>query len=348
MPADHIADFFKYYGYRRPILVELTYTIIMWTAIAAFLSVTGLRKHFLICLMVCQCIGICNFLSRRALIFFIKPQGPLSWTLTAVASFIIGTAIGYLLAGLILYQAFSRVLRPDFVIIITFVMVISCFYYLKYRLEATRETVQQERIRRVSKEKEILEANLRLLQAQVEPHFLFNTLSNVISLIETDPGKARSMLGDFIQYLRTSLSRTLPVTTTLEQELNIIRAYLNIQKIRMGERLCFAIDLPDDLRRCPLPPMLIQPLVENAVKHGLEPRIGGGEIAIRTCEEGGFLRIEVVDTGNGFVSYYEPGVGIENVRQRIGLLYGDKGRLTLEENTPNGVKAIVEVPTHGI
>jgi sensor histidine kinase YesM len=348
MLTDHVTSFLKYYGNSRPMLVDLVYTIIMWTAITAFLCITGLRKPFWTCLMVCQSIGISIFLTWRASILLAKPRGLLSWMLVAVASAILGTTIGYLVAGFFIYQAYSRVLKPDFMIMITFGAVICSVAYLKYRLEATRETVQQERIRRVTSEKETLEANLRLLQAQIEPHFLFNTLSNVMSLIETNPGKARLMLGDFIKYFRTSLSRTLPTITTLEQELNIIRAYLNIQKIRMSERLRFVIDLPDDLRKCPLPPMLIQPLVENAVKHGLEPRIEGGEIAIRTCEEGGLLRIEVVDTGNGFISCHEPGVGIENVRQRIGLLYGDKGRLTLEENTPNGVRAIVEVPTHGL
>ena len=113
--------------------------------------------------------------------------------------------------------------------------------------------IQQERIKRLSSEKEALEAKLRLLQAQIEPHFLFNTLSNVLSLIDRDPAKGKSMLTDLIHYLRTSLSRTLPDRTTLDQEIEIIRAYLNIQKIRMGERLHFTIEVPDAARLLSLP-----------------------------------------------------------------------------------------------
>jgi LytS/YehU family sensor histidine kinase len=130
--------------------------------------------------------------------------------------------------------------------------------------------------------------------------------------------------------------------------MNIIKAYLNIQKVRMGERLRFSIELPDALREHPFPPMLLQPLVENAVKHGLEPAIEGGEITIKVVEENGLIRIEVQDTGNGFSSYDTTGVGITNVRERIRLLYGDKGRLILEANDPHGVKAIIEVPKHGV
>ena len=125
----------------------------------------------------------------------------------------------------------------------------------------------------------------------------------------------------------------------------MIKAYLNIQKIRMGERLHFTIELPEAIRQHPFPPMLLQPLVENAVKHGLEPKMEGGEITIKVAEKDDFIRIEVMDTGNGFSSFQKVGVGIGNVRERIKLLYGEKGRLILEENEPNGVRAIIEVPT---
>jgi sensor histidine kinase YesM len=204
--------------------------------------------------------------------------------------------------------------------------------------------IQQERIKRLSSEKEALEANLRLLQAQIEPHFLFNTLSNVLSLIDTDPTDGKSMLLDLIHYLRTSLSRTFPDTITLDQEMDMIKAYLNIQKIRMGERLQFTIELSEAARQHPFPPMLLQPLVENAVKHGLEPKMEGGEIMIKAAEENDLIRIEVTDTGNGFSSFHNTGVGIGNVRERIKLLYGEKGRFIIEENKPNGVRAIIEVP----
>jgi LytS/YehU family sensor histidine kinase len=112
----------------------------------------------------------------------------------------------------------------------------------------------------------------------------------------------------------------------------------------MGERLRFKIELPDAVRTHPFPPMLLQPLVENALKHGLEPKMQGGEIMIKAVEENDLLRIEVIDTGLGFSSFEKTGVGLGNVRQRIKLLYGKKGRFILEENSPNGARAIIEVP----
>jgi LytS/YehU family sensor histidine kinase len=152
------------------------------------------------------------------------------------------------------------------------------------------------------------------------------------------------MLMDLILYLRTSLSTTQPEMTLLDQEMDTLRAYLNIQKIRLGDRLDFTMDMAETIRQHPFPPMLLQPLVENAVKHGLEPRIEGGQITITATEENGSIRITVADTGGGFSSFNRSGVGIANVKERIRLLYGEKGCLVLEENHPSGVKAVIEVP----
>jgi sensor histidine kinase YesM len=156
------------------------------------------------------------------------------------------------------------------------------------------------------------------------------------------------MLLDLTKYLRTSLSRTLPQKTMLDQEIEMIKAYLNIQKIRMDERLNFEIDIPDHLRHLSFPPMLLQPLVENAVKHGLEPKIEGGKIMISAADENDLMRVEIVDTGIGFSDFNKPGVGIVNVRERLALLYGEKGRLIIEENKPQGVRVTIEVPLHDI
>jgi LytS/YehU family sensor histidine kinase len=165
-------------------------------------------------------------------------------------------------------------------------------------------------------------------------------------LIDSDPARGKAMLLDLTSYLRTSLSRTLPEKMTLAQEMEIIRAYLNIQKVRMGDRLHFTIDVPDALREQPFPPMLLQPLVENAVQHGLEPKIDGGEIVIKAALESSALRVEVADTGMGLSSFDQSGVGIANVRERLRLLFADKGRFIIEENRPHGVKAVIEVPAH--
>ena len=152
------------------------------------------------------------------------------------------------------------------------------------------------------------------------------------------------MLVDFIQYLRASLSKIREQRATLGHEMEMIQAYLNIFKVRMGDRLQYKIDLPENLKTTAFPPMLIQPLVENAIKHGLEPKIDGGKIFIKGEAKDGRLRLEVIDTGDGFKGEKNSGMGLSNVRERLQSLYGNSGRLILEENQPSGMKAVIEVP----
>ena len=346
----------KHHFNPRHLLMEFLYVVIIDTLIAVFLSAVGISHPFAVNLLMSQCYGLSIFAIISLLLWAFKPKGGIARIVLIVA---IGVAGGNLIGGrmgvFILRRVFSMTLiqmeagaLPTIVLVIALGATVSYFFYSKGRLRADKEIIQRERIRRLSSEKETLEANLRLLQAQIEPHFLFNTLSNVLSLIDTDPTKGKAMLSDLIRYLRTSLSRTRPATTTLGQEMEMIRSYLSIQKVRMGERLTFAIDLPVALSGCPFPPMLLQPLVENAVKHGLDPRVEGGEIAVKVTEDPDVVKVTIADTGAGFSTNESTGIGLANVRERIRLMYEDRGRLLLEENTPRGVKAIVEVPKNGL
>jgi len=230
---------------------------------------------------------------------------------------------------------------------VVFGSIITYFFISRERISSTEALVQQERIKRLVSEKNAAETNLRFLQAQIEPHFLFNTLSNILSLFDADPEKGKAMLVDLIHYLRTTLYKTRDKSTTIGQELDIICAYLNIHKVRMGDRLHYNIHLPDHLKAIPFPPMLIQPLVENAVKHGLEPSIQGGAITIRVDEHENCLRLEIADTGLGIQDGMKWGFGLTNVKERINSLFGDQGKLHLKENRPCGLKAIIEVPYGG-
>jgi LytS/YehU family sensor histidine kinase len=126
--------------------------------------------------------------------------------------------------------------------------------------------------------------------------------------------------------------------------MEMIQAYLSIFKVRMGDRLSYEIDLPKYLEAIAFPPMLIQPLVENAIKHGLEPRVDGGEIRISGRQKDGLLRLVVADTGSGFLQERDSGMGLSTIRQRLQSIYGNSGRLILEENQPHGLKAVIEVP----
>ncbi|HVN94885.1 MAG TPA: histidine kinase [Syntrophorhabdaceae bacterium] len=338
----------------KHVLMDLLYTVIICFIIAGLLTVTG-ENPFRVNLVMSLCFGFSVCLTTMLMLEIFKPERRATLFFVFAIGITVGMTIGLVIGAFALNRLYSITLKvPDkdlvatIVSAITITSVVAYFFYSKARLKSTRRIIEEERVNRLLSEKEALEARLRLLQAQIEPHFLFNTLSNVLSLVDTDPAKGKSMLTDLIRYLRTSLSRTLPETTTLSQEMEMIRSYLNIQKIRMDERLSFTIEFPDALGQQPFPPMLIQPIVENAIKHGLEPTIDGGTVAVRATKQDGRIRIEVVDTGMGFSAYQKNGVGIANVKERLKLLFGENGRFTLEENKPTGVRAVIEVPEHDV
>lgn len=188
------------------------------------------------------------------------------------------------------------------------------------------------------------EARLQALQAQVEPHFLFNTLAHVKSLYRRDPERGRRMLDRFVDYLQAALPRVRQSATTLEQELELARAYLDIQQVRIGGRLAFAIEVPEEIAKLRFPPLMLLTLVENAIKHGIAPQTDGGTIVIRAGMDGERLRIEVRDTGAGLALTAGSGMGLANVRARLAALFGAGARLVIEPNVPHGVVAAIEIP----
>jgi hypothetical protein len=194
--------------------------------------------------------------------------------------------------------------------------------------------------------RQVTEAKLQALQAQVEPHFLYNTLANVQALTEADPPAAGKMVGHLIEYLRSALPKMREHSSTVGQEVELVRAYLNILKMRMGLRLDFAVDVPADLMTLPFPPLMLPSLVENAIKHGLEPQREGGRIDIVAARAGQMLRLEVRDTGKGLGESGNSGsgVGLVNIRERLHALYGDQGKLLLQGNVPAGAVAAIEIP----
>ena len=193
-----------------------------------------------------------------------------------------------------------------------------------------------------------MQAQLQMLQAQIEPHMLFNTLANLQGLIAADPPRAQSMLDQLIQYLRATLTASRSQATTLAQEFALLDAYLGLMKVRMGARLSYALELPEELRGLSVPPMLLQPLVENAIKHGLEPKVEGGLVSIRAERDGNQLRLSVCDTGLGLdgtpAHSNSTHVGVSNVRERLHALYGNRADFSLIPNTPEGVIAQLTIP----
>jgi len=209
------------------------------------------------------------------------------------------------------------------------------------RAQAASATAAEEGLKR-----QLAEAQLKMMQAQVEPHFLFNTLASVDYLIETDPARASTMQKNLIQYLRAALPQMREGSTTLGKELALVRSYLEILKVRMEDRLQFAITVPQGLMSAQFPPMILQSLVENAIKHALEPKPEGGSITVTADIANGSLRVTVADTGLGFGAAGKPGtgVGLANVRERLAALYSGRARFTIEANSPSGTIATIEVP----
>jgi signal transduction histidine kinase len=207
------------------------------------------------------------------------------------------------------------------------------------------ETAEAESLKR-----QVVEARMAAMQAQVEPHFLFNTLASIDHLIETDPQRASQMQKNLIALLRASMPTMREAndggTRDLARELQVIRPYLEILKVRMEERLSTRIDVPDGLLSAEFPPMMIQTLVENAIKHGLEPKAEGGQLTVKAEIVHGKLQVSVADTGLGFgrAGTSGTGVGLANIRERLQLLHGPRAALTVAENPGGGTLVTITVP----
>lgn len=194
-------------------------------------------------------------------------------------------------------------------------------------------------------ERRLTEAQMATLQAQVEPHFLFNTLALIGQLIETDQREAARVHGYLIEYLRASLPQMRGSRGgTLGKQVELSRAYLAIMQARMKERLAVRFEVADFLGSAPFPPMMLQTLIENAIKHGLEPKIEGGTIVVRAHVEGATLHVDVCDDGVGFKLHGNDGVGLANIRERLALLYGKNAELVIETPVSGGACVSIRLP----
>ena len=237
-------------------------------------------------------------------------------------------------------------------IIVSVVIKISYKRQVQAQAQAAQavETAESESLKR-----QVVEARMAAMQAQVEPHFLFNTLASIDHLIETDPPRASQMQKNLIALLRASMPTLREAADgganvgrfrDLGRELAVIRPYLAILKVRMEERLCIDIDVPDGLLSAEFPPMMVQTLVENAIKHGLEPKPEGGKLSLKAEVVHGKLNVTVADTGLGFgrAATAGTGVGLANIRERLQLLYGAKASLTITQNPGGGTRVTLAVP----
>ena len=194
-------------------------------------------------------------------------------------------------------------------------------------------------------ERSLLEARMEALQAQIEPHFLFNTLASIDQLIQTDPPRASKMQQSLIRYLRSAMPQMRDgKRPTLGQQVGLSSAFLEIMSVRMEGRLQPVVDVPEGLKSAVFPSMMLQTLVENAIKHGLEPKPEGGRLEISAEIVDGQLAVHVIDNGMGFVPKAEGGVGLANVRERLKALYNGRAELIIGVPPGGGTSATIKVP----
>jgi len=325
------------------------------TGVAAIMSIEDPRP-FWHPFVSAQCFGL-------AIAYAVNAASPWEktrpvWRLALAVA--IGTALGYALVvfiksfllqldGYTLLELVSDSRKFQWTLISGFFngLFVSLFFLLKFRETRAEAALHRAEAQHNLLAKQAVEAELKMMQAQVEPHFLFNTLASVQYLTETDPKEASRLLGHLLAYLRAALPQLRTTTTTLGQEVALIEAYLNVFKTRMGPRLEFAIAVPETLRSHPFPPVLLISIVENAITHGLEPQAAGGTVRIEAMRAGDSLRVVVTDTGRGIgngASRAGHGVGLANVRERLAALYGERGHYTLEDAPPQGARSTIEIP----
>jgi sensor histidine kinase YesM len=330
------------------------FAVILTIGFVAFDSRATWWTTFWQTLLVSNCIGFSIHLLMELTFGVILPRlnrKLIGWQSGFVASIcaLIGIFVGYTVAFALLGKNFTALMTqyPRFALGMLLVGLLGCVLWILIMDGQTRRIRADAEQARYNEERERLAAlakgaELRALQAQIEPHFLFNTLANVLALIDYEPKKAKQMLDSFITHLRQSLDASRQTQATLGSELDLVESFLQILAVRMGDRLQFTIDCDNALRSTRFAPLLLQPLVENAVKYGLEPKLEGGRVHIRVREENDRIRVEVDDDGVGLsaksTARAGSGTGIANVRERLTTIYGPSATLSVAEKP---------APTHG-
>jgi sensor histidine kinase YesM len=209
---------------------------------------------------------------------------------------------------------------------------------------SAENTLLHAQIERSSLDAEFTRAQLELLRAQIEPHFLFNTLATVKTLVQVDRRSAADMIDNLLRYFAAALPTLRQSESTLADEIGLVDAYLRIQQVRMGPRLMYELSIPDALLAARVPSVMLLTLVENAIKHGINPASAGGRVNISASGDASTLTLCVADTGQGMQVQQGHGSGLANVRARLNLLYRRQGTLSLEAGQPRGVVATIRIP----
>ncbi len=284
------------------------------------------------------------------LLDYFWPQ--MSPQLSVALSLLAGLVLGSLSLYWIIYSPFGVIggnisTLPSNLFLSAAISVICLYYfYSRNRMQVLRAQLSEQARDQAEQERAMVQSQLQTLQSQIEPHFLFNTLANIQVLVDHRPKEAKEMLAALTQLLRANLHQVRKSFTTLAEELSLIRSYLAIQQIRMADRLSYQIELEPGLEQQALPPFLLQPLIENALKHGLEPKPEGGELQLRFYRQQQQVVLEVKDNGLGAESNLSTkgqGIALANIEQRLQSLYRGAAQLVLQPQA-HGFTAIIYLP----
>lgn len=361
-PLEAIAFFRRF---KPSLLRDLLYTFIWNSAFVFVFTVLGklfeprepLMQMLWVNFVIANCIGFLIHLAFRFLGQLlgerVTRQSFAVRTLYYSSISVAGVFGGYWLGFTLLSWDTARnaILSPQTAMTMLLLsLIISLFlatmFYAREQQAKAEANFERERARGEAAERHAKVAQLKLLEAQIEPHFLYNTLANVISLIDSSPATAKRMVEQLIEYLRSAAATPDAGSTTLGRQVELLRAYLDLIAVRMGSRLSYRIDMPSALGALPLPPMLLQPVVENAIKHGLEPKIDGGLVTVGARRDGDALILDVTDNGLGFrtTSAQGGGLGLANLRERLANLYEGRARLEITDRQP-GTRVTISLPT---
>jgi len=340
-------------GWRWLFVIVGTTTAFAWVASRLPWNMSFVEAAILFNLVVLMLIwaGLSAWFGYRRFqgkIFRFVVVGPL----LALAGAFVGAAIAGLVKGvdplgwLADSAKFRHVVTAGLVFGFLYALVVALIAHLRNREYAALTARLAAEARQSELSRQLAESQLRMLQLQVEPHFLFNTLASARQLAEKGAPDAARLVGDLIVFLRAATPALREARTTLAAEGELVRAYLSIMRTRLGRRLEFAVTVPPALADAPLPPGMLITLVENAIKHGIEPWPPGGRVDVTARDAGGRIEVSVADTGAGLegTQVAGTGIGLANIRERLSLLYDERATLELEENAPRGFRARIVLP----
>jgi LytS/YehU family sensor histidine kinase len=261
------------------------------------------------------------------------------------AAILILAAVGYLHGAGIVATWMAGSLKASIVVTLIFGIFITVVETMRRRLDETRVALRTKERDEAEARRLAAEAQLASIESRVQPHFLFNTLNSIAALVHDDPAGAERMTGQLASLLRSALDSTATPIVPLDEELEVVRAYLDIERVRFGSRLRYAVDVVDGAGRLMVPRMALQTLVENSVKYAVSPRRDGASIRVRAAVDGNRLRVAVEDDGPGFDgSSRPPGHGLDVLERRLRMLFGDDAALAVESR--DGRTAVsIDVPT---